>query len=146
MKKKTSGRKGRAKSTGRKKHKKEKIEALLQSLLDKERLIKHAEDALLESIRHLRDIFEQSPIGIGLHDDKGELLIVNGSYLKIFGLNSFGDIKHQNLFKMPEFPKKEARRLRAGKVVQYEVEYDFEELGHVLFIVSPLFREKKIIG
>jgi PAS domain S-box-containing protein len=135
--------------------KEDQTEALLKSLLDKEEIMKHTEDALLESIRHLRDIFEQSPIGIGLHDKKGELLMVNPSYIKIFGLDSFNEIRQQNLFKAPEFPGKEAEKLRAGKIIQYEAEYVFERLEHhaessriayVLFIISPLFRENKIIG
>ncbi|MGD2278473.1 MAG: ATP-binding protein [Candidatus Omnitrophota bacterium] len=139
----------------RSKQQKEKIQTLLKSLLDKEQMIKHTEDALLESIRRLRDIFEQSPIGIGLHDSKGELLVVNSAYLNIFGFNSFGEIKQQNLFKSTGFPRKETRRLRAGKVIQYETDYDFEGASrsaeragtaHILFIVSPLLRGKKPIG
>ena len=120
-----------------------------------EALLKGTEEALLESVRHLRDIFEQSPIGIGLHDKNGELLLVNGSYLKIFGFNSFGEIKQQNLFEASELSGKDAKKLRDGKVIQYEAEYVFERLehhvqkegiGNVLFIVSPLFREENIIG
>ena len=158
MKKRTSKAKRKPKrKTGvkRSKQQKEKIQTLLKSLLAKEQMIKHTEDALLESIRRLRDIFEQSPIGIGLHDSKGELLVVNSSYLKIFGFNSFSEIKEQNLFKSHGFPRKEARRLRSGKVIQYETEYNLGEASrsaerastaYILFIVSPLLRGKKPIG
>jgi len=133
---------------------KDKMRALFKTLLDKEQTIKHTEEALLESIRRLRDIFEQSPIGISIHDSKGEILMVNGAYLRIFGLNSFGQIKQQNLFKEAEFPKKEDRKLRSGKVIQYEADYDFEksedresrEAAHILYIFSPIFRDKKVIG
>ncbi|MGB2630936.1 MAG: ATP-binding protein [Candidatus Omnitrophota bacterium] len=133
---------------------KDKMRALFKTLLDKEQTIKHTEEALLESIRRLRDIFEQSPIGVSIHDSKGEILMVNGAYLRIFGLNSFGQIKQQNLFKEAEFPKKEARKLRSGKVIQYEADYDFEksedresrEAAHILYIFSPIFRDKKVIG
>ncbi|MGB3082194.1 MAG: ATP-binding protein [Candidatus Omnitrophota bacterium] len=135
--------------------KEDQTEALLRSILDKERIIKHTEEALLQSIMHLRDIFEQSPIGIGLHDKKGELLLVNSSYLKTFGLDSFNEIRQQNLFDALELPRKDAKKLQKGKIIQYEAEYVYEKLehhvqkegiAHILFIVSPLFREKKIIG
>jgi two-component system sensor histidine kinase AtoS len=158
MKKKKSLKTARVKTKKKaapRKDKKEKTKALLKSLLAKEQIIKYTEEALLESIKRLRDFFEQSPLGIGLHDDKGELLLVNNSYLKIFGLNSFNEIKQQNLFKASELSKEEIKGLRSGKIVQYEAEYDFgkaapsaqrEGIIHVLYIISPIFRDKKIIG
>ena len=113
------------------------------------------EDALVESMRRFRDLFEQSPIGVGIHDTAGELLIVNKFYLKIFGLDSFSEIAHQNLFTHLKLSAREIERIRSGHVVQREVKYNFDKvdfatrrqgIGYNLFIISPLFREKDIIG
>lgn len=120
---------------------------------EKERL--QTEDALLESMKRFRDLFEQSPIGVGIHNTDGELLIVNKSYLKIFGLNSFGEITLQNLFTDLKIPVKETKKVRSGKIIQFEAQYDFDKsvfptlregTGHVLFTVSPIFREKDVTG
>lgn len=128
---------------------------LLQSLMDKEKEILYTGEALLESMKRFRDLFEQSPIGVGLHDLKGELLIVNKAWLASFGLDSFGTIAHYNLFKDLRLDAEQAKFLCQGRVAQYESRYDFgdigfkssrEGIGHFLFIVSPIFREKNIIG
>ncbi len=130
-------------------------DSLLKSLIDKEKEIIKTEDALVESMRRFRDLFEQSPIGVGINDTKGEVLIVNKAYLEIFGLKSFADITHQNLFSDLRLPPGDKKRIRSGHVVQYESEYDFNNAGfstsregtrYILFTISPLFREKEIIG
>jgi len=130
-------------------------ENLIRSLMVKEQEVLQTEDALVESMRRFRDLFEQSPIGVAIYDPAGELLIVNNSYLEIFGLASFGDIKMQNLFKALRLPGKREKELRSGEVIQREIEFNFEKAGlatsrkgaaHMLFTVSPLFREKKVIG
>jgi len=109
---------------------------------------------LVESIRRFQDLFEQSPIGVALYDSKGEILLTNKAYLEVFGISSFGVIQKKNLFKSL-LPLDEGAELRSGKFVQYEQECDFESLGyetsregsgHILFIVSPLLRENKVIA
>ena len=128
---------------------------LLQSLLDKEQEILHTEDALVESMKRFRDLFEQSPIGVGIHDPKGELLIVNKAFLDILGLVSFREIDHHNLFVDLKLGDGQAKALKNGVVVQYEAEYDFAKAGfktkkegvaYLLIVISPLFREKSVIG
>jgi PAS domain S-box-containing protein len=128
---------------------------LLQSLMDKEKEILHTEEALLESMKRFRDLFEQSPIGVGIHDLKGELLIVNKAWLASFGLDSFGPIAHYDLFKDLKLDEEQAKFLRLGRVAQYEAHYDFNDLGfkssregkgYLLFIVSPIHRDKDVIG
>lgn len=128
---------------------------LLKSLLDKEREILETEDALVESMRRFRDLFEQSPIGVGIHDPKGELLIVNKAYLNIYGFKTFREIKTQNLFSDFRITAKDVKRIRSGNIIQFQARCDFktadlhsksEDAGHVLFTISPLSREEDIIG
>ncbi|MFC1644072.1 nitrogen regulation protein NR(II) [Candidatus Omnitrophota bacterium] len=133
----------------------ERTDSLLRSLMDKEREIIQTEDTLVETMKRFRDLFEQSPIGVGIHDTAGELLIVNRAYLNLFGLDSFSKMLQQNLFKDLKLSSKDAEKIRFGHVVQYEAGYDFDKVdfetrhegaGHILFTVSPIFREKDIIG
>ncbi|MBD3426500.1 MAG: PAS domain S-box protein [Candidatus Omnitrophica bacterium] len=128
---------------------------LLKSLISKEKEIIQTEDALVEAMRRFRDLFEQSPIGVGIHGTSGELLIVNKSYLDIFGVDSFKEISSQNLFRDLDLSKKEVDRIKEGHVFQHELEYDFvgadyktdrEGVAHILFTISPLFREKEVIA
>ena len=133
----------------------EEADSLLKSLVDKEKEIIKTEDALVESMRRFRDLFEQSPIGVGIHDPEGELLIVNKSYLEIFGVESFGKLTKQNLFNDLGLLLEDKKRIRSGHVIQYEAEYDFDRVSfstsrkgteYILFTISPLFREKEVIG
>ena len=131
-------------------------EGLFLSLLDKkEKELLCTEEALIETMRLFRDLFEQSPIGVGIHDPKGDLLVVNKAWLDILGLESFDAMKDHNLFTSFHFNEKQKKLLRSGKVMQCDMEYDFGKAGlktrhegpvHLLYIVSPLFRDKDIIG
>lgn len=130
-------------------------EELLKSLVDKEREILQTEDALVEAMKRFRDLFEQSPIGVGIHDTQGELLIINKAYLELFGIDSFSKITHQNLFSGLKLTEENAFKLRDKEVVQYEAEYNFDKsdletnrdgMGYILFTVSPIFRDNDIIG
>lgn len=131
-------------------------EGLFLSLLDKkEEELLHTEEALIESMRLFRNLFEQSPIGVGIHDPRGALLIVNKAWLEILGLDSFDAMKDHNLFTSFHFNERQKGLLRAGKVIQCDLEYDFGKAGlktkheaslHLLYIVSPLFRDKAVIG
>lgn len=130
-------------------------DALVKNLVKKEREVMHMEDALVESMRRFRDLFEQSPIGVGIHDIGGELLMVNKAYLDAFGLKSFSAVRKHKLFSDFKLAEKDGEALKRGKIVQYEALYnrdksDFtiakESAVCVLFIISPLFRETEIIG
>lgn len=128
---------------------------ILRSLVDKEKEILQTEDALVESMKRFRDLFEQSPIGVGIHSVKGELLVVNKAYLEIFGVSSFGELTHENLFTDMGLPSKVTKDIRSGKVIQYEGEYSFDKAGfetgqegtgYILLTISPLVREENAIG
>lgn len=133
----------------------EETDVILRSLVDKEKEIMQAEDALVESMKRFRDLFEQSPIGVGIHSVKGELLVVNKAYLGIFGVKSFGDLSHGNLFQDMNLPGKVIKDIRAGKVIQHEYEYDFSkveektsrsDVEYILLTISPLQRDESVIG
>jgi len=135
--------------------KKDKTLLLLKSLQDKEETILYTEEALLETMNRFRDLFEQSPIGVGIHDTKGELLLVNNAYLKTFGVSKFKDIKSHNLFSSHKLPKIEVKKLKSGEVLQAETELDFSKTKHASSIedivdmfltVSPILRDDSIIG
>ncbi|MFH1664998.1 MAG: ATP-binding protein [Candidatus Omnitrophota bacterium] len=160
-KKKTApgGRKRTAK-TGRKRSKKaaglfSDKNTLVKSLVEKENEIIRTQDALVESMKRFRDLFEQSPIGGGIHDTAGDLLIVNKAYLRIFGFKTFSDIGRHNLFCDFKLTAKDSEKVHSGEVVQYDIEYDFDKvdfptsragIGSVHFTISPLFRDDKDIS
>ncbi|MFC1570633.1 nitrogen regulation protein NR(II) [Candidatus Omnitrophota bacterium] len=130
-------------------------DSILRELVDKEKEIVQTEDALVESMKRFRDLFEQSPIGVGIHGVKGELLVVNKAYKDIFRAASFGDIRHENLFTDMGLPSKETKGIRSGKVIQYEGEYNFEKAkfeagkegkSYILLTISPLLRDDNVIG
>jgi two-component system sporulation sensor kinase A len=130
-------------------------DTLLKSLITKEQEIIKTEDALVEAIRRFRDLFEQSPIGIGIHNTKGEILVVNKTYLRIFGLEAFSDITHENVFTDFDLDQENLDNIRKGHVIQHEVDIDFdraapktnrEGLAHLLYTISPLFRDSRVIA
>ena len=130
-------------------------ESLLRSLVDKEQEILQTEDALIESMRRFRDLFEQSPIGVGIHNAEGELLIVNKAYLDVFGLESFGKIKDESLFEDKKIPTKIREKINSGEVAECEAKHNYVRDLHsglkegevdIHYTISPLVRDKDIIG
>ena len=157
----SKGRKKTAISKGTKSEAKKEIlllketDSILKTLIDKEKEIIQTEDALVESMKRFRDLFEQSPIGVSITSIKGELLVVNKAFLETFGVNSFSSVSKYNLFKDFGASGKDVKKIQEGRIVQYEKEYDFdnmgfpsqkEGIGYALFTISPLFRDENIIG
>ena len=133
----------------------QETDAILRSLIEKEKEIVQTEDALVESMKRFRDLFEQSPIGVGINSVSGEFLVVNNAYLAIFGVKSFSGISGMNLFKDLGLSDKDIKNIRSNKVVQHETELDFDRVAfdsdrdgkaHVLFTASPIQRDEDVIG
>jgi len=123
--------------------------------VEKEKEILQTEDALVESMRRFRDLFEQSPIGVGIYNAGGELLIVNKAYLDVFGLESFGKIKEESLFNDKKIPARTRSKIALGEVVECEAKYNYvrdlnsglkEGEVYVHYTISPLVRDGDIIG
>lgn len=135
--------------------KEKEIKELRKKLSDKEAELHEMHEAFLESMMRFRDLYEQSPIGVGIHNTKGELLIVNNSYLNIFGINSFSDIAHDTLQANLELSPLYAEKIHSGQIIQYEAEYNFDNVNfktkhkgkkYFLYTISALLRGDKVTG
>ena len=130
-------------------------EELLAALKNKEIEILQTEDALVESMKRFRDLFEQSPIGVSIHDTKGNILIVNKAFQSTLGLNSFEPISSYNLFSDKRLSSVNLEHLKSGRVLHLEIDLNFDKVsfatkregpGYFLVTVSPIFREDTVIG
>ncbi len=93
----------------------------VESALNRHRL----EEALRASEERFRLIYESSPIGIELYDEKGELLDANQSCLNIFGVSSVDKVKGFKLFEDPNLSEEYKEKLKKGETVRYEAPFDF---------------------
>lgn len=55
-----------------------------------------------ETRRQLKDIYDESPIGIELYDIHGNLLHVNPACLEIFGVSDVAQVEGFKLFEDPQ--------------------------------------------
>ena len=95
---------------------------------------KSAEHRLLESEKRFKSIFADSPIGIELYDDKGQLIEVNQACLNIFGVSNPLELKGFSLFDDPNLSDENKARLRKAETVRYEVPFSFEKVKeHYLY-------------
>jgi PAS domain S-box-containing protein len=124
-------------------------------LKEKEKEILQAEDALVEALKRFRDIYEQSPIGISIHDTSGNILVVNAAFQSILGVRSFSDISSYNFFRDKHFSSVNIEDMKSGRVIQVEIDINREEVSFAtekegimwLFITgSPISRGNKVIG
>lgn len=98
-------------------------------------------EALRESEEKFRTIYEESPIGIELYDSDGLLIGANKACMEIFGVVDLSDVQGFELFKDPNMPAEDKRRLLEGKTVRYEVRFNFDEV-----VRKGLYRTKKLEG
>ena len=69
-----------------------------------------------------------SPIGIELYDSNGKLKEANIACLDMFGVSTSREIEGFDLFSDPNIPKNEIEKLKNGKIIQYEGEFDFNKV------------------
>lgn len=86
---------------------------------------KRLQDLLIESEEKFKNIFYQSPIGISLYEENGDLKMINDSNLKMLGLESKDDIKNFNLFHQKD-PNDIIKKLNYKESVEREVTVDFD--------------------
>ncbi len=87
---------------------------------------KLAEKALRESEAKFREIYYESPIGIELYNEYGELISANKQCLKIFGVIDANEIQGFRLFENPNISPELLKDIKKGKSVECEMLYDFD--------------------
>jgi len=96
----------------------------LKAIIEK----KQTEAALKESQEWFQDIFWNSPIGIGLYDEKGFLVKINPAFSDIFGIPSLDVIQGYNLLEDSNFPEQELQLIRENKPVRYFLPYTLDQV------------------
>ncbi len=87
--------------------------------------------SLAENKELFREMFEQSPMGIVLHDPDGKLLKVNKSCLEIFGVIDEKEIKGFDLFNDPNVTEEMKKKLQNGESVRFETAFDFDKTNEL---------------
>ncbi len=97
---------------------------------------KAAELALNESKQRARDFFVYSPIGIAIYDSQHNLVDVNQSCLKTFGIPDQEQFAKFNLFDNSFVPEDVKEQIKKGESVRYEAFIDFSDAAQSLFITN----------
>jgi PAS domain S-box-containing protein len=87
-----------------------------------------AELALKGSEQRFRQIFHESTIGNELYDADGQLIDVNRTTLKIFGVPDIEEVKGFKLFEDPNITEEVKAGLARGESARYVSEFDFEKV------------------
>ncbi|MDN7023300.1 PAS domain S-box protein [Methanoculleus sp. FWC-SCC1] len=110
---------------------------LLHSIIHDVTDRRKAEEALQESEKRFRSIFEESPIAIGSYNAEGHFVDINPAGLRIFGVLDKQELERFNLFSDPNLPEAERHRLKQGETVHYIAEFDFDRIReHNLYRTS----------
>ena len=99
-----------------------------QSLIRDITHLKETEEALRQSETKLRNIFEESPMGIDVFDASGNLIEANKACLDIYGVASIDDLRDFNLFDDPNLGEEVKERIRNGETIRTEVLFDFDKV------------------
>ncbi|NHI88598.1 MAG: PAS domain-containing sensor histidine kinase [Candidatus Thorarchaeota archaeon] len=84
--------------------------------------------ALEENAEMMRQIFDESQIGIELFDANGILVAANRAALKQGGIKELKDLLGFSLFDDPNVPNEIKAKLIRGEPVKYETTFDFEKV------------------
>jgi PAS domain S-box-containing protein len=88
-----------------------------------------AENALRESEKRFRGIFEVSPIGIILFDTKGQVIQLNETAKRIYGISKPSDYASYHLEDDQNVPVGLLEALQNGEVKGFEFTYDIKKGG-----------------
>jgi len=83
---------------------------------------------LKETEKKFENLFLNSPTAIEIYDPNGKLINANKTCLELFGVSDLLDVKGFDLFKDPNIPTRELRKLKSGNTIRYEVAFDFEKI------------------
>jgi PAS domain S-box-containing protein len=89
---------------------------------------RNAKVQLRQSEEYYRSIFNNSPIGNMILDDKGNLLSANQSSLKIFGFSNFSETVGYGIFSDPNLSPDMVEKIRLRQFTRFETQYNFESL------------------
>jgi PAS domain S-box-containing protein len=88
-----------------------------------------AENALRESEKRFRGIFEVSPIGIILFDTQGRVIQLNETAKRIYGISKPSDYASYRLETDQNVPAELLESLQKGEVRSFEFDYDIKKGG-----------------
>ncbi len=89
------------------------------------------EKSLVEREEKFRNIYYQSMLATEIFDEAGNYLDANPACLQQFGADHTDQLKKLNLFKDYKLDSKELENLKNGLKVNYESEFNFEELKDI---------------
>lgn len=87
-----------------------------------------AHEALFNSERLLRNIFDNVQVGVELYDREGYLVDLNNKDLEIFGLKTKEEVLGINFFQNPLIPDEIRDNVRNGKEQTFKLDYRFDRL------------------
>ncbi|MEI6613695.1 MAG: PAS domain S-box protein [Chrysiogenales bacterium] len=96
--------------------------------MEKESRMEIALEALQESEKLYRAIYDQSPIAIELYDAAGIFIHANSACLDMFGIEDMKAIQNFSLFADPNINDEQKEKLHLGETVQYQGPFDFEKV------------------
>lgn len=91
--------------------------------------MRNAHEALFNSEKMLRNIFDNVQVGVELYDKEGYLVDINAKDLDIFGIEAKEDVLGVNFFENPIVPGEIARNVRNGLEQSFRLDYPFDRLG-----------------
>lgn len=97
--------------------------AIVRDITEQER----AKERLRNNELWFRSLYEQSPIGIVLHDSNGGVIGINRACLDIFGIDHLDPASASKLFQEPDLPTRAKSILAQGKTVEYSGPFNFRK-------------------
>ncbi|WP_368155355.1 ATP-binding protein [Alistipes onderdonkii] len=91
--------------------------------------MRNAHEALFNSEKMLRNIFDNVQVGVELYDKEGYLVDINAKDLDIFGIAAKEDVLGINFFENPIVPEEIRRNVRNGQEQSFRLDYPFDRLG-----------------
>lgn len=85
--------------------------------------MRNAHEALFNSEKMLRNIFDNVQVGVELYDKEGCLVDINTKNLDIFGIAAKEDVLGINFFENPIVPEEIRRNVRNGQEQSFRLDY-----------------------